>query len=341
MDKKLPNDTRRVWPTFVVALVIALGFQAVGLLYYLTVRAPELRPFQFGLTYHHDAAWLNFLGGSLPSFVHAVGLFLVIACLFRLVPIPHRKQLHGWALAITVLFVIECTMGTTTVADVAAILLAIPTALFILSRLTLTERVSTEQARLTHCASTACHQKLNWTIAAALSVFSVLATASYTVGDFDECARFDDEGRCIERIQSASPIYMSYNELRSSVRVSQARPMDDVGRIYVFQNTLYVNERNRGIHVIDNTDPFDPQPLRFIEIPGNLDIEIRGSRLYADSFIDLVTLDISNPETMQEVDRQTDVFSWDENQNIPYNIRLIDSEVDRNLGVVIAYEVVQ
>ena len=72
-----------------------------------------------------------------------------------------------------------------------------------------------------------------------------------------------------------------------------------------------------------------------------MDIEIRGQRLYADSFIDLVTLDISNPDDVVEIDRQIEVFPWDENQNIPYNIRLNFSEIDRNRGVVIAYEVTE
>lgn len=320
-------------PLSLPIVLIAAGLQAVGLLYYLTARAPELRPFQTGSPFHYDAAWLTFVGGSLPSFVHAVGLFLVIGYLFRATAASRTAQVTAWVSALAMLIVIECTMGITTAADLAFILLGVPTALLVLARM-----------KFSKCLPHAQSDRIRkWVTAATLSTFGLLGAASYDPNGsfYGDCARFDDEGLCVERIQIASPIYMSYNELRSSVRVSEVRPMDDVGRMFVFQNTLYVNERNRGIHVIDNTDPFEPKPLRFIEIPGNLDIEIRGTKLYADSFIDLVTIDIANPELIQEVDRQTSVFAWNENQNIPSNIRLIASEIDQNLGVVIAYEVNQ
>jgi len=332
----MKKTKRPAWPLSLPIVLMVAGLQAIGLLYYLSARAPEIRPFQWGFTYHYDAAWMASVGGSLPSFVHALGLFLVIGFLFRAIPASRATEVTGWVIAVSMLLIIECTMGTTTAPDLAAILLGAPIAFFIL---TLTNPPKHFASHENNCKNV---RKLKWMVAGTLSTFALLGTASFVPGDpLAECARFDNDGRCVERVQIASPIYMSYNELRSSVRVSEARPMDDVGRIFVFQNTLYVNERNRGIHVIDNADPFDPQPLRFIEIPGNLDIEIRGTRLYADSFIDLVTLDISNPDEVREVDRQTDVFSWDENQNIPFNIRLNDSEIDQNLGVVIAYEVNQ
>lgn len=318
-------------------LSITAGLQGIGLLYYLFARAPELRPFQTPWAYHYDAAWLLFVGGSLPSFVHALGLFLIIGFSLTVYRASKITTRTGWGVTLFALIAQECAMGTTTGMDIVVILMALPVAVLALTRL----KVANPQ----YTQSSIHYQKRlapRLIPAAALTTFYLFGVATSGIGTgYAECARFDNDGRCVERIQFASPIYMSYNDLRSSVRVAGVRPMDDIGRIYVFQNTLYVNERNRGIHVIDNSDPFDPQPLRFIEIPGNLDIEIRGTRLYADSFIDLVTLDISNPEALQEVDRQTDVFAWDENQNIPYNIRLIDEEVDRNLGVVIAYEVSQ
>ncbi len=326
MDKQTKPYAKSWWPI----LTITAGLQSIGLLYYLIARAPELRPFQTPWAYHYDAAWVEFVGGSLPSFVHALSLTLIIGFALRASSASKQATSLGWVAAVMSLVVQEWAMGTTTIMDTLAIFSALPIAWLILTQI---KTVPSANNRAQSFAS-------RLIPAATLSVFYVFGAASYGGGfGYEECARFDNDGNCVERVQIASPIYMSYSTLRSSVRLSGVRPMDDIGRIYVFEDTLYINERNRGIHVIDNSDPFEPQPLRFIEIPGNLDIEIRGNRLYADSFIDLVTLDISNPDTVQEVSRQTDVFAWDANQNIPYNVRLMSSELDRNLGVVIAYEV--
>jgi len=41
-----------------------------------------------------------------------------------------------------------------------------------------------------------------------------------------------------------------------------------------------------GIHIIDNSTITNPKFVSFIKIPGNYDIAVKGSVLYADSYID-------------------------------------------------------
>ena len=64
----------------------------------------------------------------------------------------------------------------------------------------------------------------------------------------------------------------------------------------------------KGVHIIDNTSPSHPVNLGFIEIPGNADIAIKNNILYADSYVDLVALDISDVNDIREVDRVKDIF---------------------------------
>ena len=52
---------------------------------------------------------------------------------------------------------------------------------------------------------------------------------------------------------------------------------------------------DKGIHILDNTTPANPKNVAFIDIPGNMDLAVKGDILYADLYTDLVTLDISNP----------------------------------------------
>lgn len=104
------------------------------------------------------------------------------------------------------------------------------------------------------------------------------------------------------------PVYLSYEELRSSVKSLPSTDLKEVGKIYYKAPYIFVNELNKGIHVIDNSDPSSPQNIGFINIPGNVDMAIEGNILYADSYIDLVALDITSPLVAKEVSRQQNVF---------------------------------
>ena len=57
---------------------------------------------------------------------------------------------------------------------------------------------------------------------------------------------------------------------------------------------FFLNEPNKGVHIIDNSNPASPINKSFISIPGNYDIAVKGNILYADCFTDLLALDISN-----------------------------------------------
>jgi hypothetical protein len=133
-----------------------------------------------------------------------------------------------------------------------------------------------------------------------------------------------------------TPVYMGYDELRTAVRISPSRDLVNPGKIYFKDNYLFVVEERKGIHVISLNDPANPANLTFIEIPGCIDIAIRESILYADSYIDLVALDLSDLGNIREVARVKDV--------LPYVVPPVDNEyrmagVDKEKGVVIDWEI--
>jgi hypothetical protein len=105
------------------------------------------------------------------------------------------------------------------------------------------------------------------------------------------------------------PVYTSLADIRSSIVVEDPHPMVSVGKIYFKDGYLFVNEPGAGIHVINNQNPENPLPIHFISIPGNFDLAIRNNILYADSYIDLVALDISSLDNVVEVGRLENVFS--------------------------------
>jgi len=105
------------------------------------------------------------------------------------------------------------------------------------------------------------------------------------------------------------PVYMSMEEIRTMAEVTVPQPMEQVGKIYYKDGILFINEPGKGIHLVDNHDPAQPRPLKFLQIPGNYDLAIRGNTLYADSYVDLVAFDVSNLEGIREVARLENIFN--------------------------------
>ncbi|QJW92085.1 hypothetical protein HNV11_23265 [Spirosoma taeanense] len=100
-----------------------------------------------------------------------------------------------------------------------------------------------------------------------------------------------------------TPYQIPLTELRQTVASGAPQPLVEPGKLYIKDQYLFIVEVKKGIHIFDNSDPANPRAISFLSIPGNVDIAVRDNFLYADSFIDLVALDISNPAAIKEVSR--------------------------------------
>lgn len=119
----------------------------------------------------------------------------------------------------------------------------------------------------------------------------------------DHC---EQEAHWIELV----PVYKYQSEIDSiNVQFEAARELEKPGKIYFYNKHVFVNEYLKGVHIIDNTNPENPKNIAFLNIEGNADIAVRGDRLYADCYTDLVVFDISDLDNIEVVNRQTAVFS--------------------------------
>lgn len=131
------------------------------------------------------------------------------------------------------------------------------------------------------------------------------------------------------------PVYMTYDELRSDFEIKEQQDIQQPGKIYFKDDYLFVNEVEKGIHVINNRDPANPQIVGFYNIPGNIDMAIRGNTLYADSYIDLVAIDVSDLNNPVEIDRLKNVFP----KTIPAgDLRYSYTGYDNSKGIVVDWE---
>ena len=126
------------------------------------------------------------------------------------------------------------------------------------------------------------------------------------------------EDKC-ERVISYTafvPEYMSMEEFRTSFQAGPARELCNPRKIYYHSNGFtFINEVDEGVHIIDNRNPQNPQPVSFIEAIGNRDMLALGDYLYLDSHMDFLVVDVSNPEEPSLVRRIPDVFPYQPERN--------------------------
>lgn len=101
----------------------------------------------------------------------------------------------------------------------------------------------------------------------------------------------------------ATAIYGDLEEVRNTPLLDAPKEIDNPGKIFVSNDFLLIGEEEEGIHVIDNSDPNNPTPTRFVNIPGNREFYVKGNTLYAESYYDLVKIDLSNVQQPNLVSR--------------------------------------
>lgn len=94
------------------------------------------------------------------------------------------------------------------------------------------------------------------------------------------------------------PVYKTNEEVRLNIKSNPAKEMERPGKLFIKGHYIFLNEIDKGIHVIDNSNPASPRKISFIDIPGNVDLAVKGSILYADMYTDMVAMDISDPENV-------------------------------------------
>lgn len=131
------------------------------------------------------------------------------------------------------------------------------------------------------------------------------------------------------------PVYLSYDDLRKPLPIEAARPIGTTGKTLVVGNTLFVNEPNLGIHVFDITDPAATRPRFFIKLPGNVDLATKDGLIFADSFIDLVVIQLNDDKAV-EVQRMRGILPWDAYQLFDRSlVHFAASDIDPKRGVIV------
>ena len=146
----------------------------------------------------------------------------------------------------------------------------------------------------------------------------------------------DQRIRTVTRIEY-EPVYMSEQEFNNAVQLEEPRELKNPGKIYLHDGYLFVNEVNKGVHIIDNRDPANPSRVGFITIPASKDIAVKGDRLYADSHSDLLVFDISDMQNAELITRKEGVFEFSASKNPGFPYRAANPEK----GIVVDWKRVE
>ncbi len=133
------------------------------------------------------------------------------------------------------------------------------------------------------------------------------------------------------------PVYMTAETVRE-IAILPARGLSEPGKIYWKEPYLFVNEKGKGIHIIDNTDPSHPENISFIAIPANYDMAVRGNWLYADNLTDLLVFDMSNPRDVKlakRMEKTIPAYEFPPYTNVYFEC------ADASKGVVVGWEKVR
>lgn len=95
------------------------------------------------------------------------------------------------------------------------------------------------------------------------------------------------------------PVYKTKEEVRANIKSSNPIELTAPGKLFYKDGYVFLNELNKGVHIIDVRNPAAPANIAFVHVPGAVDLAVRGNILYADMYTDLVAIDIADPRKVQ------------------------------------------
>lgn len=103
----------------------------------------------------------------------------------------------------------------------------------------------------------------------------------------------------------ASAVYANLNDVRTTQLVATPSAINDPEKIFIDENILLIGEKDKGIHVFDNSNPNSPINISFINIPFCSEFYVKDNIVYAETHYDLVKIDINdihNPNLINRIE---------------------------------------
>src|SRR5690349_18091438 len=93
--------------------------------------------------------------------------------------------------------------------------------------------------------------------------FSILA-GSFFLFLLSGCVKDSVKGTRTYTI--STPILKARSEVMAGINGNPTQSVEAAGKLYIKDNFIYLNEIDRGIHIIDNSNPSSPKQVAFLDI---------------------------------------------------------------------------
>lgn len=153
---------------------------------------------------------------------------------------------------------------------------------------------------------------------------------------FQSCFNFGNDGTDdFPPASNYQPVIMKRSTFETTTGLeSTPRTIENSGKIYVKGNYIFINEVNEGFHLVNNSDPSNPQNIGFIRILGSSDLSIKDDVIYANNATDLIAFTINEiEETLTITKRIENTFPqiWSPEGESYYNLEADDIIVNWQL----------
>jgi len=132
------------------------------------------------------------------------------------------------------------------------------------------------------------------------------------------------------------PVYAAPDVI-NTISVESAKHTTTPGKIYAYGAYLFQIEQNKGIHIIDNSNPKEARKIAFLNVPMASEIAIKSGHLYTNNLNDLVVFDLANAAQPKLVNRVKDAFPAIDQSYPPFSNTYFECP-DPSKGIVIAWE---
>lgn len=114
------------------------------------------------------------------------------------------------------------------------------------------------------------------------------------------------------------PIYAPISKVKEYVKFQNPKSTVNAGKLLVYRNWIFLVEKKEGVHIIDNTNPSNPQKIGFITIPVAEDIHLKNDVLYSVGSNFILSVDVSNVRMPSVLSITTDIGGYYSDSNRTY-----------------------
>jgi len=104
------------------------------------------------------------------------------------------------------------------------------------------------------------------------------------------------------------PILMSRTDMEASVELGAPRTIVSPGKMWLYNNLIFLVEQYKGIHIIDNSNPAASKTIAFIQVDGCTEITMKGDILYANNAVDMIGIKGTDFSSIEVVTRNRNML---------------------------------